>query len=125
MKKVIDKGREPVIHYFCDGCKRQVANPPENLSYSLQVVGNFGYGSEHDGLIFNHAYCEDCGIKAIEAIELSLKIEIKAGDNILFDCDTEDCDTENADTQLMAGEQNPDFNSDDSSIPKDVAEGWD
>lgn len=90
MKKIIDPGREPVIHYYCDGCGELVEHPDSCKEYSVQFIGNFGFNSPADGFIFNHSYCGDCGMKAVEAIESALKIKIEQGDNIRFMCDSED-----------------------------------
>jgi len=87
MKKLLEKSKEEIAEYYCDGCSKLVCisgipmfDDKNNTGreFCLQVRGNFGYNSPADVLAFTKNYCGDCGIKIVELIEKEFNTKIES-----------------------------------------------
>jgi len=87
MKKVITLPLPEIAEYTCDGCNKLVTisgiplDDPRNVTnkeFCVQLRGDFPL------LVFDLAFCQDCGMKLVEVIEREFRIKIQSNifDNV-------------------------------------------
>lgn len=86
MQKIIEKYKEAIIEHYCDGCQKLImisgiphdAQPDTGKEISVALHGSFCYNyNDMTGLVFDHIYCNDCGVKLVKLIEREFKIKIE------------------------------------------------
>lgn len=86
MKKLIEKQKDEIAEFYCDGCKKLVViagipiekQPETGLEFCVTIHGNFGYNKDYNGLIFDNHYCNDCGSKIVNMLETLFEENIKS-----------------------------------------------
>lgn len=81
MLKTIDPGTPAIHEVYCDSCNTLMGVEGKEQEtptlMALFVSANFGNRSSIDGTYFAKSFCQECGFKAIIALETVLDIKLQ------------------------------------------------